>query len=232
MLELVNLTKYFPTPMGRHYVFRDLNFKFPEDASIGLMGRNGAGKSTLMRIIAGVEVPNRGYVRTDRTMSWRVGLAGGFQGSLSSRDNVRFVCRLFSASPEETREKVRYVEEFAEIGKFFDLPMKTLSSGMRSRVTFGLSLAFEFDYYLIDEGMAAGDPIFRKKAQEAFKAHVAKGKLILVSHNPKDIQNLCDVVVILEDGRATLHNDVKQGLELYQNMQQQKTPSAAKVEGP
>ena len=113
MLELVNLTKYYPTPMGRHYVFRDLNFKFPEEASIGLMGRNGAGKSTLMRIIAGVEVPNQGYVRTDKSMSWQVGLAGGFQGSLSSRDNVRFVCRLFSTTPEETREKVRFVEEFA-----------------------------------------------------------------------------------------------------------------------
>ena len=230
MLELVNLTKYYPTPMGRHYVFRDLNFKFPEEASIGLMGRNGAGKSTLMRIIAGVEVPNQGHVRTDKTISWRVGLAGGFQGSLSSRDNVRFVCRLFSATPEETREKVRFVEEFAEIGKFFDLPMKTLSSGMRGRVTFGLSLAFEFDYYLIDEGMAAGDPIFRKKAQAAFEAHVSKGKLILVSHNPKDIQNLCDVVVILEDGQATLYNDVKEGLELYQNMQQKRQQSA-KVEG-
>jgi len=184
-----------------------------------------------MRIIAGVEVPNQGCIRTDKTMSWRVGLGGGFQGSLSSRDNVRFVCRLFSASPAETREKVKFVEEFAEIGKFFDLPMKTLSSGMRGRVTFGLSLAFEFDYYLIDEGMAAGDPIFRKKAQAAFKEHIAKGKLILVSHNPKDIQKLCDVVVILEDGQATLYNDVKEGLELYQNMQQKRQQSA-EVEGP
>ncbi|MCA6215266.1 ABC transporter ATP-binding protein [Ideonella sp. B7] len=227
MLELVNLTKYYPTPLGRHYVFRNLNFHFPEDASIGLMGRNGAGKSTLMRIIAGVEVPDQGHVRTDKTMSWRVGLGGGFQGTLSSRDNVRFVCRLFSASPEETRAKVRYVEEFAEIGKFFDMPMKSLSSGMRGRVTFGLSLAFEFDYYLIDEGMAAGDPIFRKKAQAAFEQHVSKGKLILVSHNPKDIQNLCDVVVILENGQATLYNDVKEGLEIYQNMQR-----PTKIEGP
>lgn len=227
MLELVNLTKYYPTPLGRHYVFRNLNFHFPEDASIGLMGRNGAGKSTLMRIIAGVEVPDQGHVRTDKTMSWRVGLGGGFQGTLSPRDNVRFVCRLFSSSPEETRAKVRYVEEFAEIGKFFDLPMKSLSSGMRGRVTFGLSLAFEFDYYLIDEGMAAGDPIFRKKAQAAFEQHISKGKLILVSHNPKDIQNLCDVVVILENGQATLYNDVKEGLEIYQNMQR-----PTKIEGP
>lgn len=227
MLELINLTKYYPTPLGRHYVFRNLNFHFPEDASIGLMGRNGAGKSTLMRIIAGVEVPDQGHVRTDKTMSWRVGLGGGFQGTLSSRDNVRFVCRLFSASPEEIRAKVRYVEEFAEIGKFFDMPMKSLSSGMRGRVTFGLSLAFEFDYYLIDEGMAAGDPIFRKKAQAAFEQHVSKGKLILVSHNPKDIQNLCDVVVILENGQATLYNDVKEGLEIYQNMQR-----PTKIEGP
>ena len=218
MIELVNLTKYYPTPQGRYYVFRDLNFTFPDGVSIGLMGRNGAGKSTLMRIMGGLDTPDHGEVRTPNSISWPVGFSSGFQGSLSPRDNVRFVCRVYGAAGDEMREKIRYVEEFAEIGRFFDMPMKTLSSGMKGRVSFGLSMAFSFDYYLIDEGMAAGDPIFRNKAKAAFKDRVSGANLILVSHNPKDIQELCDVVVLLEGGQVTLYDDVAEGLKVYQNM--------------
>jgi capsular polysaccharide transport system ATP-binding protein len=223
MIELVNLTKYYPTPQGRYYVFRDLNFTFPDGVSIGLMGRNGAGKSTLMRLMGGLDTPDSGEVRTNNSISWPVGFGSGFQGSLSPRDNVRFVCRVYGAQGEAMRERVRFVEEFAEIGRFFDMPMKTLSSGMRGRVSFGLSMAFSFDYYLVDEGMAAGDPIFRKKAQAVFKDRVSRANLILVSHNIKDIQDLCDVVVVLEGGSVTLYEDVAEGLRVYQNM---KSPAA------
>jgi capsular polysaccharide transport system ATP-binding protein len=223
MIELLNLTKYYPTPQGRYYVFRDLNFTFPDGVSIGLMGRNGAGKSTLMRIMGGLDTPDSGEVRTPNSISWPVGFASGFQGSLSPRDNVRFVCRVYGATGETMKERVRFVEEFAEIGRFFDMPMKTLSAGMRARVSFGLSMAFAFDYYLVDEGMAAGDPIFRKKAQAVFKDRVSRANLILVSHNIKDIQDLCDVVVVLEGGSVTLYEDVAEGLRVYQNM---KSPAA------
>jgi capsular polysaccharide transport system ATP-binding protein len=218
MIELVNLTKYYPTPQGRYYVFRDLNFTFPDGVSIGLMGRNGAGKSTLMRLMGGLDTPDSGEVRTPNSISWPVGFGSGFQGSLSARDNVRFVCRVYGAQGEAMRERVRFVEEFAEIGRFFDMPLKTLSSGMRGRVAFGMSMAFAFDYYLVDEGMAAGDPIFRKKAQAAFKSRTSHANLILVSHNTKDIQELCDVVVVLEGGAVTLYEDVAEGLKVYQNM--------------
>ena len=190
MIELVNLTKWFPTPSGRHYVFRNLNFSFPDRVSIGLMGRNGAGKSTLMRLIGGLDTPDEGEVRTNNSISWPVGLSSGLQGSLTARDNVRFVCRLYGATGEAMQEKIRFVQEFAEIGKFFDMPLKTYSSGMRGRISFGLSMAFSFDYYLIDEGMATGDPIFRKKAQGVFKERTRDANLILVSHNTRDIQDL------------------------------------------
>lgn len=219
MIELINLTKYYPTLNGRYYVFRDLNFTFPDGVSIGLMGRNGAGKSTLMRIMGGLERPNQGEVRTNQTISWPVGLSSAMQGSLSARDNVRFVCRLYGVSPEQVKDKVAFVEDFAELGKFFDMPMKTYSSGMRGRVSFGLSLAFDFDYYLVDEGMATGDPIFRRKAQALFSQKIANANLILVSHNTKDILDLCNRVVVLEDGQATLFEDVQEGLQVYQNMQ-------------
>jgi capsular polysaccharide transport system ATP-binding protein len=222
LIEIVNLSKYYPTPKGAHYVFRDLNFTFPEGVSVALMGRNGAGKSTLLSIIAGTESPNSGYVRTNKTMSWRLGSSGGFQGSLTPRDNIRFVCRVFNCSPEETREKIAFVEEFAEIGKFFDLPMRTLSGGMKGRVTFGVSMSFDFDYFIIDEGMSAGDPIFKKKVPAVLKARLEKSNVIITTHNTKEVESLCQMVVVLENGQATLYEDVKEGLDVYLNMERQK----------
>lgn len=164
MIILDNLTKSYRLNSGeRHYVFKNLSFEFPENCSIGLIGANGAGKSTLMRILGGMDIADSGKVKTDKTISWPVGLSGGFQGSLSARDNVKFVSRIYGYESESMREKVSFVEEFAEIGQYFDEPVKTFSSGMRSRVAFGLSMAFDFDYYLIDEAGAVGDAKFKKK---------------------------------------------------------------------
>lgn len=224
MIELINLTKYYPTPKGRHYVFRDLNFVFPDGVSIGLLGRNGAGKSTLMRIMGGLDTPDSGEVRTNNTISWPVGLSSGFQGSLSARDNVRFVCRVYGATGKAMQDKIDFVQDFADIGKFFDMPMKTLSSGMKGRVTFGLSMAFDFDYYLVDEGMSAGDPAFAKKAKDTFRDKISTANLIMVSHNVRHVQDLCDVVVVLDRGQVTLYEDVAEGLAVYQNM---KSPQSA-----
>lgn len=217
MIELRALTKSYPTPHGRRYVFRDLNFTFPADASIGLIGPNGAGKSTLMRLLGGIDTPDSGGVVTDQSISWPVGLSGGFQGSLTARDNAKFVCRVYGATGDAMREKIRFVEEFAEIGEYFDLPVKSYSSGMRSRVAFGLSMAFDFDYYLIDEVLAVGDAQFKKKSRDVFRGRLERSKLILVSHNMKDIQQYCDVVVMVVSGKATLFKNVKEGIAAYQD---------------
>ena len=216
MIELRHLTKSYPTPHGRRYVFRDLSFTFPEGANVGLIGPNGAGKSTLMRLIGGIDSPDSGRVVSHGSISWPVGLSGGFQGSLTGRDNVQFVCRLYGASGEAMREKVRYVQDFAEIGEYFDLPVKSYSSGMRSRLAFGLSMAFDFDYYLIDEVMAVGDAQFQRKCQEAFRSKLEGSRLILVSHNMKDIVQYCNMVVLVRQGQATLYTDVKEGIAAYQ----------------
>ena len=220
MIELRNVTKSYPTPLGRKYVFRDLSFRFPDDVSIGLIGRNGAGKSTLMRLLGGIDVPDHGQVVTDARISWPVGLAGGFQGSLTARENVKFVCRIYGASHEDMRAKIRFVEEFAEIGEHFDLPVKTYSSGMRSRVAFGLSMAFDFDYYLIDEVLAVGDAQFKQKSKTVFKSRIEKANMILVSHNMSDIKAYCDVVVLVDHGTATLYEDVQAGIAAYQGQVQ------------
>lgn len=219
MIELRGVTKSYPSPIGRRYVFRDLNFRFPEDASIGLIGPNGAGKSTLMRLLGGIDSPDRGRVLSDVNISWPVALAGGLQGSLSGRDNVRFVCRVYGATGKSMREKIAYVESFADIGEYFDLPIKSYSSGMRTRLAFGLSMAFDFDYYLIDEATAVGDAQFRKKCQEVFRSRLAESKIILVSHNMADIRQWCDVVVLVNNGTATLFDDVEAGILAYQGPQ-------------
>jgi len=179
MIKIENLTKSYRTPKGRHYVFKDLNVELPSGKSVALIGRNGAGKSTLLRVIGGIDRADSGHIHTDKTISWPVGLAGGFQGSLTGRENVKFVARLY-ARPEELKEKVAFVEEFAELGKYFDMPIKTYSSGMKSRLGFGLSMAFKFDYYLVDEVTAVGDARFKQKCAEIFKARHEKFQHIFV----------------------------------------------------
>jgi len=216
MIRIENLTKSYPTSSGRYYVFKDLTLEFPENKSIGIIGRNGAGKSTLIRLIAGIDRPDYGEIITDKTISWPVGLASGFQGSLTGRDNVKFVCHLY-ATRAEFPEKVRFVEEFAELGKYFDMPIRTYSSGMRARLGFGLSMAFKFDYYLIDEATAVGDARFRVKAERLFKSRHSESHFIMASHSPETLKSFCDIALVLgRNQKVTLYNSIPQALREYQ----------------
>ena len=218
MLELIHLTKGYPSALGRRTIFRDLNLSMPEGCNVGLIGSNGAGKSTLMRLLGGVEAPDSGRIVTDRRVSWPIGLAGGFQGSLTGRDNARFVCRIHAATGEAMKEKVAYVEAFADIGPSFDLPVKSYSSGMRSRLTFGLAMAFEFDLYLIDEVTAVGDAAFRKKSSAELERRLGSANVIYTSHNMGEIARLCNVVVLMRPGQSPLvFQDVKEGIAAYQH---------------
>ncbi len=219
MIKLDNLTKFYPLSNGdKHFVFREFTFTFPDDCSIGLIGRNGAGKSTLMRLLSGADIPNAGKVITDKKISWPVGLAGGFQHALSARDNVKFIARVYGYRGEALEEKVRYIEEFAEIGKYFDEPMNTYSSGMRSRIGFGLSMAFDFDYYLIDEAGAVGDAKFKQKSDAIYKEKLSNSKVIMVSHDMSEIEQWCDKVILVNCGTATVYDDVKEGIEMYKRI--------------
>ena len=214
MIEIKNITKSFMTPKGRHYLFKDLNLTIADKQSVGLLGRNGAGKSTLLRIICGLDNPDSGEVITNSTISWPVGIAGGFQGSLTGRQNVRFVSRLYS-SGDYIDEKIRFVEEFADIGRYFDMPVKSYSSGMRSRLTFGLSLAFDFDYYMLDEVGAPGDAAFRKRSREILNARKATSGVLMVSHNLKDIKRTCDVGIVLMNQTAHVYHDTTEAIKVY-----------------
>jgi len=216
MIELRNVSKSYRTLHGPKRVFRDLSFTIPPDRNIALIGRNGAGKSTMMRMLCGLDMPDRGRIITDKKISWPVGLTGGFQGSLTGRQNAKFVCRVLGAEGLAMTKLIKYVEDFAEIGEYFDQPVKTYSSGMRARLAFGLSLAFEFDYYLVDEAMSVGDAHFREKATTEFRNRAGKANIILVTHGMGQVRKLCDFVLLLEKGQVTPFEDVEEGIRAYQ----------------
>jgi capsular polysaccharide transport system ATP-binding protein len=200
---------------GRFTVFRDLSFEVPKGVNVGLIGRNGAGKSTLMRLLSAVDLPDSGNIVTDGRLSWPVGLKGGMQKNLTGRDNVKFVCRIQGIRRAGMKEKIRYVQEFAEIGNYFDQPVSTYSSGMQARLAFGTSMAFDFDYYLIDEVMAVGDAGFKRKSRQVFKERLQKSKVILVTHNMKLVRRMCDIVIHLDKGRATTYQNIEKGIAAY-----------------
>jgi len=217
MIKIENLTKSYRTPQGRHYVFKDLNIEIPSGKSVALIGRNGAGKSTLLRMIGGIDRPDSGSITTDKTISWPVGLSGGFQGSLTGRENVKFVARLY-AKQEELKEKVAFVKDFAELGKYFDMPIKTYSSGMKSRLGFGLSMAFNFDYYLVDEVTAVGDARFRDKCSDIFKKKSQKSNILMVSHSLNSLQEHCDIALYFKpDKSINVYMSIDTAIKDYKN---------------
>ncbi|PND35351.1 ABC transporter ATP-binding protein [Achromobacter pulmonis] len=215
MIKLISVTKSYRTNQGRKYVFRDLNAEIPSGKSVAIIGKNGAGKSTLMRLLGGQDAPDKGKIITDKSISWPVGLSGGFQGSLSGRQNVKFVARVYGAEGERMAQVVRYVQEFADIGDYFDQPVNTYSSGMRGRVAFGLSLAFDFDYYLVDEAMSVGDAHFKRKATEAFEQRIGRAHVLLVTHGMSQVRSLCDMVLLLKGGKLIAYDDVEEGIAAY-----------------
>ncbi len=219
MIEVRNLYKSYRdrSQQKRYRVFENLSFTIPEGRNVAILGRNGSGKSTLLRLLGGIDVPDRGRIITNKRISWPVGLSGGFQGSLTGRENVKFVARVQGrTSGPALRRIVDYVESFAEIGGYFDEPVKTYSSGMRGRVAFGLSLAFDFDYYLIDEAMSVGDAHFKKKAKDALHEKIGKANVLLVSHSMADVASLCDLVLLVRDGDVAFYEDVNLGIREYQ----------------
>ena len=216
MIKVDHLTKSYVHKGKRVNVFKDLCFELNSGGSVALLGRNGAGKSTLLRILGGIDQPDSGTISADCSMSWPVGLTGGFQGSLSGRENTIFVSKIYAGHDKELiEEKVRRVEEFAELGVYFDRPFKTYSSGMRSRVTFGLSMAFDFDVYLIDEVTSAGDERFRNKSKKILEERHQKADFIMVDHNLWGLKFHCERALLLHEGKLIQFDDLEEGIAMH-----------------
>lgn len=215
MIEIRNLYKRYHNHHGSDWVLKNINLTIPPKVSVGLIGANGAGKSTLLRLIAGMDKPERGEVIRHSKVSWPVGLSGGMQKNMTARQNVKFVARVHGSSSEDVKRVIKYVEDFAEIGTAFDEPVRTFSSGMRSRVSFGLSLAFDFDVYISDEATAVGDKNFKAKAKAAFREKTGKASLIMVSHSEGILRELCQAGIFINKGEAAWFDDIDDAIDAY-----------------
>ena len=215
MIIVDRLAKWYPTRFGKKWVLRDLSLTIPYGCNVAILGRNGAGKSTLLRLVGGIERPSAGSVRIDGTMSWPLGLTGGHQGSMTGRDNVQFVARIHGCGPVERARIVDFVCEFSELGRDFELPVKSYSSGMRSRLAFAISIAFRFDWYLIDELRSVGDPAFKRKSAQAIAELKGRSSFIMVTHETRGLAREVDLVVVIHDGIATVYPDVQRGIAAY-----------------
>ncbi len=215
MIEFRNVHKSF-TLKGIHTkIVTGLSLSLPFGKNIAIIGRNGAGKSTLLRMVAGSLMPDRGTIIRHGRTSWPMGFAGGFHGELTGRQNARFVARIYGA---DTEDMEAYVEDFAELGKFLDLPVRAYSSGMKARLAFGVSLAAQFDCYLVDEITGVGDRRFKAKCREAFRERVAKGQLLMVSHSERTLRSYCESALLLENGTATYYEDLEEAIEVYRGI--------------
>ena len=215
MIRFENLTKGYWVRGQWKTVIDNLNATMPTGKSLALLGRNGAGKTTLMRMIAGNERPTSGRILTDGTISWPVGYGGSFHADLTGMQNTRFIARVYGV---DTEELVAFVEDFAEIGEHFHMPVRTYSSGMRSRLTFGISMGIPFDTYLVDEVTAVGDARFRLKSQAVFRARMANASAVVVSHNTKDLYAFCDAAVVLYDGKLQFFDRLYDGIKLHEEL--------------
>ena len=193
-------------------VFSNIDFSVGRSGRLAILGRNGQGKSTLIKMLGGILPPTEGEIVWNMSSSWPIGFGGGFQGSLSGLDNIRFLARLYGRSYQDTLERV---DSFAELGRSLRLPVKHSSSGMRARLAFGLSLAIEFDCYLIDELVAVGDARFQQKCQEELFTHRKDRAFMMASHDVHMVAHYCDRAIIIESGKCKIFEDVQEAVDIY-----------------
>lgn len=219
MIIVEDVHKRYQTDHGPgRWILQGVNFTVPRQLNVGLIGGNGAGKSTLLRIIAGIDQPNKGRVERQCRVSWPMGFGGGLQGSLTGRQNAKFVCRIHGHEAD-IPDRIAYIQDFAQIGDAFDEPVKTYSSGMRSRLQFAMSLAFDFDVYISDEVTAAGDTAFRNKAAAAFKKLADHAGLIMVAHGESTLKQFCSAGIFLHQGRAHWFDQIDDAFKAYKDSQ-------------
>ncbi|WP_426240743.1 ABC transporter ATP-binding protein [Pararhizobium sp. DWP1-1-3] len=215
MIELSEVFKYFRTKAGTKIILDHVTMNFRAGTSYGILGINGAGKSTTMRMLAGTELPNAGKITRSGRVSWPLGFAGGLHPLMTGRENVQFVARIYGQNPRKT---VSFVEDFAEIGAYMDEPYKNYSSGMAQRIAFGLSMAIDFECYLIDEVTAVGDARFQARCNEEFAKRRARSDIIMISHSMDTIRNYCSRVVVLAHGILYEFSNVDDAIELYNKL--------------
>ena len=207
-----NLVKRYSTPIGERTVLDKINFTIRPGEKIAVLGQNGAGKSTLVKLIAGVEPLTSGRIHRGMSISWPVGFSGGFEHAMTGYDNIKFVARIYGVPVEKA---IEIVDDFAELGRLLHTPMATYSSGMRTRLAFGMTLAVDFDCFLIDEIIAVGDQRFRQKCHDELFVKRRNSAMILISHDMHVIKEYCDQALVLKAGRGRVFDDIDLALSIY-----------------
>lgn len=215
MIICDQITKSYPMGSGRKQVLRGVDLAIGKGQHVGFLGRNGAGKTTIIKLIGGVEMPTSGKITRGMSISWPLGFGGGFQGSLTGYDNARFIARIYGHQYRDIKD---FVEDFSELGSQLRMPVKTYSSGMRARLAFALSLAIEFDCYLIDEVILVGDQNFHRKCHYELIEKRHDRSLIFASHSMEMIREFCDRAVIIHEGLASTYDDVEEAVAVYENL--------------
>jgi capsular polysaccharide transport system ATP-binding protein len=213
VIEIQDLSKSYQTRFGRHTVLDRINFRLERGRNVGILGRNGAGKSTLIRLLAGAERPSSGRIVRGMSVSWPLAFGGAFQTHLTGLDNLKFVCRIHGV---DYRPLLPFVEEFTELGVYFREPVSHYSVGMVTRLAFALSMAVEFDCFLIDEAMVVGDTRFHERCHvELF--HKRKDRaFILVSHDANVIRLYCESAYVLHRGQLLPFASVDAAYDFYE----------------
>ncbi|MGH6837295.1 MAG: ABC transporter ATP-binding protein [Methylocella sp.] len=212
MIRLSHVTKIYRTENHHKVVLDDVTYLFDERHTYGIFGANGAGKSTLLRLIGGAELPNSGQIFRDVRISWPLGFGAGFHPLMTGRENIKFVSRVHGANP---RRVIDYVEYFSELGNYIEMPVSTYSSGMQARLAFGLSMAIDFDCYLVDEITAVGDARFALRCRQAFDEKRGRSSMIMVSHNIGTIKEYCDRGLVLYRGKLVAFSEIDDAIEFY-----------------
>ena len=213
MIRFENLTKSFQVRGQRKVVIDNLDATLPTGKSLALLGRNGAGKSTLMQIIAGTMRPDSGRVISDGSISWPVGFGGSFHRELTGAQNVRFIARIYGVDTEELED---FVRDFAQLGPHFNMPLRSYSAGMKSRLAFGTSMGIQFDTYLVDEVTAVGDAAFRQKSRAVFAERMKQSSAVLVNHDMGQLREFCDAGIVLERGHLEYYDNLEEAIARHE----------------
>ncbi|MDO6586844.1 ABC transporter ATP-binding protein [Salipiger sp. 1_MG-2023] len=215
MIRFENLTKSFRVNGQRQVVIDNLTAELPSGKSLALLGRNGAGKSTLLQLIAGTLQPDSGSILSDGTISWPVGFGASFHRELTGAQNVRFVARIYGV---DTDSLLAFVENFAELGAHYHMPVRSYSAGMRGRLVFGTSMGIHFDTYLVDEVTAVGDQQFRRKSKAVFLERMKTSSAIMVSHEMAQVKAFCNAGLVLDRGQVTYFDDLDEAIDMHERL--------------